>query len=122
MKMRLPAWGFHIPRRYRKMIEEAGCLAVLVLLALLAFAPLLAQGKVPCDTRALFFQPPWEAARPAGLQLPAEMDGLSEVQRYIPWRMFLNLMGFIRPALIWSPEEGCGMPFFGQWRTACLSP
>ncbi len=120
--MRLPAWNFHISRRYRKMIEDAGCLAALVLLALLAFAPLLAQGKVPCDTRALFFQPPWEAARPAGLQLPAEMDGLSEVQRYIPWHMFLNLMGFIRPALIWSPEEGCGMPFFGQWRTGCLSP
>ncbi|HNR37208.1 MAG TPA: hypothetical protein PKO36_18680, partial [Candidatus Hydrogenedentes bacterium] len=97
-------------------------MAALALLALLAFAPLLAQQKAPCDTRALFFQPPWESARPEGLQLPAETDGLAEARQFVPWRMFLNLMGFIRPSLIWSPLEGCGMPFFGQWRPACLSP
>lgn len=99
-----------------------GCLAVLVALAFVAFLPLMLQGRVPCDTRSLLFQPPWEAMRPAGLQMPAETDGIAEVQRYIPWRMFLNQMGFIRPSLIWNPQEGCGVPFFGQWRTACLSP
>ncbi|HOV74653.1 MAG TPA: YfhO family protein [Candidatus Hydrogenedentes bacterium] len=122
MNIRWPSWDFHIPRRYRKAFADAGCLAALALLALLAFAPLLAQQKAPCDTRALFFQPPWESARPEGLQLPAETDGLAEARQFVPWRMFLNLMGFIRPSLIWSPLEGCGMPFFGQWRPACLSP
>lgn len=122
VKMRLPSWDVHIPHRYRKTVADVGCVIVLVLLAFLAFAPLLIQAKVPCDARALLFQPPWEAARPAGLQPPAETDSITEVQSYIPWRMFLNLMGFIRPSLIWSPQEGCGMPFFGEWRTACLSP
>jgi hypothetical protein len=103
-------------------METALCLTALVLLALLAFLPVVAKDKVPAAIESIFFQPPWEEARPEGVQRPNNPEATAQADRYFPWNAFIHGARQAKDSLLWDPLEGCGIPFLAVWRTRCLSP
>ena len=98
------------------------CHMALVLVALAAVYPVVLRDQVPCDVDSTFFAPPWEDARPEGLEPAAGPGEVAQARRYVPWYAFLNDAARNRQPLLWNPLEGCGMPFLALWRTRCFSP
>jgi len=89
---------------------------------MVAFLPVLRSGGVPLELQSIFFAPPWQEARPQGLE-PLE-GPLSAVhaQRIYPERHFLHQAVHEGESLLWNPSEGLGMPYYALWRTRVLSP
>lgn len=111
-------------KKAKNAIETLVCVAFIVLLAMLALSPAIIFGKAPCDLDAIFFCPPWEEARPVGLQPPSTPEAFEYAQRSYPWYAYIkNVAQTHDPRqLLWNPNEGCGLPFWAVWRTRCLSP
>lgn len=82
---------------------------------------MLTDDAVPVPAVAPLFMAPWEEARPATLPAPAPSFHADSVRHY-PWHVFVSDTVSRGDSLLWSPLEGCGVPFFAQWRTRCLSP
>ncbi len=108
-------------RRSRASLETALCTGLLALLALLALSPIV-RGKTPIAAGGILFEAPWEEGRPAGLTAPAGDDTDVQASRFYPWYAYLSHAARSEDSLLWSPLEGCGMPFLAQWRTRCFSP
>jgi hypothetical protein len=108
--------------RLRKRVEDAVCLGILLVVALVALWPAVFQGQVPYATRSVLFQTPWEAARPEGMSRPLDAHEQIQAVRYYPWHVYLASVARGEGSLLWNPLEGCGQPFLAVWRTRCLSP
>ena len=98
------------------------CVLVLALTPLLAFLPAFTQSSIPLNLHSVFFAPPWEEARPAGLAPAENSTAAMQALRTYPSRMFLHSSVAQGDSLLWRPSEGLGAPFFALWRTRCLSP
>ncbi|NIA16577.1 MAG: YfhO family protein [Nitrospiraceae bacterium] len=99
-------------------------LVLLVLVALLALWPVLVRDEAPAAVDRAFFEPPWDEARPDGLDAPTLPDAVGQMRRYIPWYAYQSTVGASGDphGILWNPLEGCGKPFLAVWRTRCLSP
>ena len=104
----------------REYIENALCIAFIAMFALFAVWPTLLQNKVPSSAGMALAYPPWEEARPTGL-IVDNLDASVQAHRFFPWYAYLNDAHRFQD-LLWSPLEGCGMPFMALWRTRCFSP
>ena len=111
-----------MPLKVRAILENTLCLVLLALFALLACFPIVTRDAVPLDVRSIFFCPPWEEARPQGLEPPAGLETSPQAQRYYPWYAFMNETARRGELPLWNPLEGGGHPFLAVWRTRCLSP
>ncbi len=108
--------------RYRKAGENLLALALLAFLALLVSYPVLLYDKAPIATDSVLFAPPWEEARPAGLEGPSNPALHAMAEAYYPWYAFLSDSAARQDWPLWNPYEGCGVPFLAIWRSRCLSP
>jgi hypothetical protein len=104
------------------MIENAACLAVLIVLAFAALGPAWTSGKVPYSTDYAFTLPPWRAAAPADFTPASAALSRDEALRYYPGFVFLSESSARGDSILWNPLEGCGAPFLAAWRTRPLSP
>ena len=104
----------------REYIENALCIAFIAMFALFAVWPTLLQNKVPSSAGMALGYPPWEEARSNGA-LTENLDASVQAHRFFPWYAYLTDAHHFRD-LLWSPLEGCGMPFMALWRTRCFSP
>lgn len=108
--------------RLKAIRDNVLCLALLVLLAVVALYPMFTADKVPFNVNGIFFSPPWEEARPQGLAAPETPELSPQALRYYPWYAFLSHAARARQLPLWNPLEGCGVPFLAALRTRCLSP
>lgn len=106
----------------RKILENAVCVLVLGLTAALSFLPALMSGDLPLDVKSIFFAPPWEEARPPGLEPVTDSAAAQFALRIYPSCLFLQQTFQSHDSLLWDPMEGMGAPFFALWRSRCLSP
>jgi len=107
------SWGYRVR-------ENAGCVALLLLLPILAYAPSLFQDKLPIAPGGILSLPPWESAATEGVP----SDPLSTWQLTMSWPayQFINANRHELGALFWNPEVGLGQPFLANVHNRCLSP
>jgi len=98
------------------------CVLLLIVIPAIALFPVLFQEQLPLSLQGIFFQPPWEEARPAELHTDADPFTALHHQRYYPDYQFLSAAASGEHSLLWNPQEALGMPFFALWRTRVLSP
>lgn len=108
--------------RVPQRVESAVCVALLALAPLLLIAPLWVEQRVPLELRGAFFLPPWQEARPMGLEAPADPRAWEHAFRFYPWHRHLNEAGAGGRMPLWNSQEGVGTPFLAVWRTRALSP
>ncbi|HOD50464.1 MAG TPA: YfhO family protein [Candidatus Hydrogenedentes bacterium] len=105
----------------RSTLEHLVCLGLIAAGAFAALYPVVLQGRVPIPVAGTLFTPPWEEARPSGLE-PTGQPSQAAARQYYPWYAFLSDAAERNDSLLWDPVEGCGIPFFASWRSRCLSP
>lgn len=107
------SWGYRVR-------ENAGCVALLLILPVLAYSPCLFQDKVPFAPGGLLSLPPWEGA--SATNVPS--DPLSTWQLGTSWPayQFINENRQDLGALFWNPRVGLGQPFLADVRNRCFSP
>jgi hypothetical protein len=106
----------------RVAVENILCIALLLAAPAL---PLLAgtwSGTLPVSVRNTLFAPPWEEARPAGLEPDLDIYANETALKYYPWYRFMNQAARSGQSLLWDPMEAAGTPFMAQWRTRVFSP
>jgi hypothetical protein len=108
-----------VRRRNRAVLENLLCVLLLALLPVVAFWPTLLRGTLPLDLEHILFLPPWQEARPAGMELPQEPNALQQAQVLYPQYQH---MASVDSSLLWNPAQGLGTPFLALWRTRVLSP
>ncbi len=110
-----------IKLRQALISENALCLFLLFLAAILITHPLLFQGKVPIGGNGLTGLPPWEYGQTAtDVEAPTASD--LEFARYYASFRFLSDTVRGGGSLLWDPGQQAGVPFLAQWWTRCLSP
>jgi hypothetical protein len=110
-----------LPQR-KTQIEQLICLVLLIAIPALWLFPVLTGTEMPLSAESALFHPPWQEARPAGLE--PDQAPLLETQalRFYPWYRFIHESAEAGEWPIWYPLEGFGMPFLAAWRTRALSP
>ena len=106
-------------RRNRAVLENLLCVLLLAVLPVVAFWPAAVRGELPLDLQSILFLPPWEDARPTGLELSQDPQARLQAQRLFPELQYINEAG---NSLLWNPKEALGTPFLALWRTRVLSP
>jgi hypothetical protein len=104
------------------LLEQLLCIALLALIPGLVFLNDTLRHRVPLSLQSALFMPPWEEIQPKGVEAPQYPSAILDTQRYYPWFRFLHDSAERREWPLWSPNEGCGVPFFAVWRTRALSP
>ncbi|MDQ1255541.1 MAG: hypothetical protein QG656_133, partial [Candidatus Hydrogenedentes bacterium] len=107
--------------RYRIVFENAVCLLVLAVLAVLGCGFFVLFDRIPLETGGILFEPPWEQARPADCP-PLNAAAELQARQFYPWYTFLSDTARNRDSALWNSLEGCGLPFMALWRTRCYSP
>ncbi len=105
-----------------KRIEDLLCVALLAALPAAIVLYGSVRGDLPVAVESVFFDPPWEEARPAGFADTATAYERLEAHRLYPWQRFLHHSASRGESVLWNPQEGYGAPFFALWRTRVLSP
>jgi hypothetical protein len=111
-----------VTSKQRDIVENAACLAVLLLLALVVLGPCWTAGKVPFSTDYAFTLAPWHSAAPTDLSDASAALSREETLRYYPGFVFMSDAAARNDSILWNPAEGGGAPFLAQWRTRPLSP
>lgn len=106
----------------KALYENAICLILLVVAPALAALSGAWFGQIPADTRNILFTPPWDEARPAGLEPSLDIHANETSNTFYPWYRFISENASSGHALLWNPLEGAGTPFMAQWRTRVFSP
>ncbi len=95
---------------------------MLGMLPCVLLAPGFFSSQIPLELRGAFFEPPWQEARPVGMEAPAHPHSELHVRRTYPWYRFLHDTAAEGDSLLWNPNEGFGSPFLALWRSRVLSP
>lgn len=105
-----------------RRIEDLLCVALLTALpaAIVLYGAI--RGVLPMAVDSVFFDPPWEEARPVGFDDTATAYDRLEAKRFYPWQRFLHHAAMNDQSVLWNPQEGYGAPFMALWRTRALSP
>jgi hypothetical protein len=98
------------------------CAVVLAAIPVLIAAPGYYAGDVPLDAHSVLFSPPWQEARPAGLDPAASSMAAQHAHRFYPWYRFLSDSARTGDSVLWNPDEAFGTPFLALWRSRALSP
>ena len=108
--------------RKRSILENVACIGLLVLVPVVFFLPFAQESWIPLDVQSVFFTPPWQEARPEGLQPQSNPYNALHAQRFYPWYKFIQDSVATERSLAWNPNEGFGAPFMALWRTRVFSP
>lgn len=98
------------------------CALVLAAIPMVSIAPGYYAGDIPLDVHSALFSPPWQEARPAGLEPAATSMSALHANRLYPWYRFLNDVWQSNDSMMWNPDEAFGTPFVALWRSRALSP
>ncbi len=90
------------------------------LLALAFFSPALVPGQVLSHSDALFFDPPWNADIPAGLERPANPEVADTPAVNYPFAQYQRQS--LPDVSLWNPHIMSGRPFVANSQSALLSP
>ena len=107
------SWGY-------RLRENAGCVALLLILPVLAYAPSLFQDRLPFAPGGILALPPWEAA--AAGDVPGDPLSTWQLSTSWPAYQFINAHRHDLGALFWNPGAGLGQPFLANVQNRCLSP
>lgn len=97
-------------------------MAAPVLVALALLWPAVSGRMLPLNVGSIVLAPPWQDARPAGLEPRLDADSLRTARQHYPDYAYLNAQGRAGAIARWNPLPGCGQPFFATWQSRCLSP